>query len=118
MYVFLSFYFLYTSVYIYFFIYLAIAFLLCFLICFVTAPLNRVTWGHGAIKMLLLLLLLFKYLDHVDCVAHHGSSLSFCHSGTYLVYIHTTACWVVYANINDICESTMKFTLFAQAIIF
>ena len=33
---------------------LPLAILLCFTICFVSAPLNRVTWSHGTIEMLLL----------------------------------------------------------------
>ena len=37
-------------------VHVSLAFLLFFKICFVTAPFNRGTWSHGAIKMLLLLL--------------------------------------------------------------
>ena len=58
--------------------------------------------------------------DHVNCVAHRGSSL-FCHSVTYLAY--TTACQVVYviplAYIDDICELAIKLIIiFTQAILF
>ena len=49
-------FFLYIFLLYYMFLYFP--FILYFYFLLVAAPLNRVTWNHGAIKMLLLLLLL------------------------------------------------------------
>ena len=44
-----------VSLFSFFYISFPLAFFQCFLICVVTAPLNGVTWSHGATEMLLLL---------------------------------------------------------------
>ena len=53
-----GFFLVFFYIYILFYIFTFSIFTMFFKICFVTAPLNRVTRSHGAIEMLLLLLLL------------------------------------------------------------
>ena len=79
----------------FFYIFFFLIFAFCFLIFFVTAPVNMVTWSHGAIEMLSLLLLFTRlfFLSFPFCRGEAGLLVTPLY-GCFIIFSIAPCCWL------------------------